>query len=220
MNVKLSEEIKSKISSVNLAVLTAGVEVKPSTPELWELINKEVNKLEKSLKLDEVNKNVNIAGARSFYKLCGKDPNRYRPSADSLFRRIVKGNGLYKVNNVVDALNLISVKTGISIGGYDISKVVGNVQLDIGTARDEYTGIGRGKLNIEGLPVLRDEQGVFGSPTSDSERTMIQDNCKKVSFVFFNFGNDENMVHYLEEAACLLEKFSQAGNIEKKQVEL
>ena len=147
-----------------------------------------------------------------------KDPNRYRPSADSLLRRIVKGNGLYKVNNIVDILNLISVKSGFSIGGYNKSAIIGEIVLDKGTAGDEYYGIGRGLLNIENLPVLRDEKGVFGSPTSDSERTMIDERTTSVLFVFFDFGKSNSLDNYLNETIALLKQFANADNINKEIV--
>ncbi len=220
MNIYLSSSISNKFDSIRFGLLELNVSVEPTREQLWEIIGNQINIIKSSLKLDEVNKIENIAATRDFYKKCGKDPNRYRPSADSLMRRIIKGNGLYKVNNVVDVLNLISAKSGISIGGYDISKIVGEVQLDIGTSEDEYSGIGRGTLNIEGLPVLRDESGVFGSPTSDSERTMINEKSKKVCFVFFDFGEDGSLEKHLDETANLLLEFADASDINKRILQL
>lgn len=212
MRIKTSKRIKELFEQVSVGTIEFEAPVLPSGEDLWGLIHESINTLQK-FKLEDVNKNKNISAARIFYKVCGKDPNRYRPSADALQRRIVKGNGLYKVNNVVDVLNLVSVKSGISIGAYDMDKVLGEILLDTGREAEEYYGIGRGKLNIEYLPVLRDELGVFGSPTSDSERTMIHEKSSKIGFVFFDFDNDPALEKYLDDAVYLLENYAGATKI-------
>ena len=73
---------------------------------------------------------------------------------------------------------MISIKTGFSIGGYDAAKIEGDIELGIGKENEPYEGLGRGVLNIHKLPVFRDEQGAFGSPTSDSERTGVSQQAK------------------------------------------
>ena len=45
--------------------------------------------------------------------------------------------------------------------------------LGIGRENEPYEGIGRGPLNIAGLPVYRDALGGIGTPTSDHERTKL-----------------------------------------------
>ncbi|MBD5224554.1 MAG: hypothetical protein HDS68_01110 [Bacteroidales bacterium] len=128
----------------------------------------------------DINKLPPIAATRAVYKACGKDPNRYRPSQEQLMRRIVRGLGLYSVNALVDAGNELSLLTGCSVGCFDADKVVGNtIALGIGREGEPYEGIGRGSLNIEGLPVFRDAVGGIGSPTSDNERTKLSlDTCR------------------------------------------
>lgn len=208
MIYSFSNSFRKAGASLQLYVLNFSCEINSANKELWKIIDAVCSKKREDIRLDEVNKISQIADTREGYKRCGKDPNRYRPSADSLIRRIVKGNALYKVNNVVDILNLISIQSGISIGGYNTDKIDGDILVDIGKAEDEYTGIGRGKLNIEGLPVLRDNQGVFGCPTSDSERTMISNTTKHVSFVFFNFTNETRLTEIIKETQHLLKSYA------------
>ena len=122
----------------------------------------------------DINSLPPIAATRAAYKACGKDPNRYRPSQEQLMRRIVRGLGLYNVNTLVDAGNQLSLLTGCSVGCFDADKVHGTViTLGVGREGEPYQGIGRGTLNIAGLPVFRDNTGGFGTPTSDCERTML-----------------------------------------------
>ena len=98
-----------------------------------------------------------IAATREAYKRCGKDPGRYRPSAEALRRRLMRGIPLYQIDTLVDLINLVSLRTGYSIGGFDADKIQGKtLELGIGKSGEPFEGIGRGILNIEGLPVYRD----------------------------------------------------------------
>jgi len=115
-----------------------------------------------------------IAATRRVYRAWGKDPSRYRPAAEALIRRMLQGKKLYQIDTLVDLINLASIAFGYSLGGFDADKIVGNqLTLGVGRAEEPYEGIGRGPLNIEGLPVYRDKIGGIGTPTSDHERTKI-----------------------------------------------
>ena len=218
--IEFSERIATRLHKLQLGILTFKGAIQPSSEKFWELVDSESKKIREHIKSDEITKIPTIASTREGYKVCGKDPSRYRPSADSLVRRIIKGNDLYKVNNVVDVLNLISLRTGYSIGGYNFSKISGKVQLDIGTAEDRYVGIGRGELNIEGLPVLRDSEGPFGSPTSDSERTMISEEATDLLFVFFDFGPHNELEDWMNKTIKLLEEFCGARDFSKETTKI
>ena len=115
-----------------------------------------------------------IAATRSVYKACGKDPSRYRPSSEALIRRMLQGKQLYQIDTLVDLINLASITYGYSIGGFDADKFDGDtLTLGVGREGEPYEGIGRGMLNIAGLPVYRDATGGVGTPTSDNERTKM-----------------------------------------------
>ena len=147
--------------------------------------------------LPEINTIPAIAATRAAYKACGKDPNRYRPSQEQLMRRIVRGLGLYNVNALVDAGNQLSLITGCSVGCFDADRVDGPViTLGIGRAGEPYQGIGRGELNIEGLPVFRDATGGIGTPTSDNERTKLTPGTRRllVTVHLFDPGADPEAI--------------------------
>lgn len=129
----------------------------------------------------DINRIPAIAATRAAYKACGKDPNRYRPSQEQLMRRIVRGLGLYHVDAVVDAGNQLSLLTGCPLGCFDLTKIRGEqITLGIGREGEPYEGIGRGPLNIAGMPLFRDDAGGFGTPTSDNERTKIAPDTKSL----------------------------------------
>jgi DNA/RNA-binding domain of Phe-tRNA-synthetase-like protein len=111
--------------------------------------------------------------ARSLYKALGLDPTKTRPSNEALARRVLKGEALYRVNTLVDALNLCALRFQLPFGLYDVDQIAFPAVLRRGAPGERYEGIRKGDVHVEGRPVLADAQGPFGNPTSDSARTMI-----------------------------------------------
>jgi DNA/RNA-binding domain of Phe-tRNA-synthetase-like protein len=114
------------------------------------------------------------ADARTLYKDLGLDPTKTRPSSEALLRRVLKGEPLYRINTLVDALNLCSLRAQLPFGLYDLGRVAPPVVLRRGAAGESYEGIRKAAVNVDGRPVLADARGAFGNPSSDSERTMVR----------------------------------------------
>jgi DNA/RNA-binding domain of Phe-tRNA-synthetase-like protein len=217
--VSVSKELKSLVPGLNLSCIECDVLVHEENGELWSEIEKRTGELAASLKVENISRLPAIAVSRRGYKACGKDPARYRLSAEALLRRTVQGKGLYRVNNVVDLLNLVSVSTGFSIGGYDAEKIEGDVIFGIGREKEPYEGIGRGELNIESLPVFRDSLGAFGSPTSDSVRTAVTNKTRRFLMIIVDFGALPGLEKAAEMAVSLLKKYAGANNLEMKKLD-
>ena len=213
-NISINSTVKEKCPILELGCIQCQVQIVDHYPNLLQLIETELFFLQKNIPVEDIAKITTIQSSRKGYKALGKDPARYRLSAEALLRRVVKGKGLYQVNNVVDVLNLVSVKSGYSIGGYDVNKIQGDIQLGIGTKEEQYEAIGRGELNIEFLPVFRDELGAFGSPTSDSTRTMVSSQTTQFLLAIFNFGQHDNIEEVMNDTSILLEKYAHAEKLE------
>ncbi len=147
-----------------------------------------------------------VIATRKWYKSLGKHPSRYRPSAEALRRRISHGKGLYSVNPAVDIINTVSLTYGFSIGAYDHHKIVGNISLVRGSTQ-RYEAIARGILNIENLPTLVDENGPFGTPTSDSVRTSITDETSSILIVVYNCNRDPLFTEAINDLEERLTKY-------------
>ena len=174
MNIFVSEEIASVCPEFVGAAVEAQVVNTSYCDELWQEIHALEEKFRKELTTESLKEIPSIAATRRIYKACGKDPSRYRPASEALIRRMLQGKELYQIDTLVDLINLASIAFGYSIGGFDADKFVGDtLTLGIGREGEPYEGIGRGMLNIAGLPVYRDAQGGVGTPTSDNERTKI-----------------------------------------------
>src|SRR4029450_12700461 len=125
------------------------------------------------------------ADARTLYKALGLDPTKTRPSNEALLRRALKGEPLYRINTLVDALNLSSLRYQLPFGLYDLDQVQPPIRLRRGTAGEAYEGIRKGPVHVEGRPVLVDSRGPFGNPTSDSARTMITLQARRALVVVY-----------------------------------
>ena len=108
---------------------------------------------------------------------------------------MLRGLQLYQIDTLVDIINLVSMKTGYSIGGFDADRFVGDtLTLGVGREGEPYEGIGRGMLNIAGLPVYRDAQGGVGTPTSDNERTKMTLETTHLVVLINGYDGDEQRV--------------------------
>ncbi len=210
VNIKICDCVKNNLGSqVAIGSLEAAVKVKESDPMLTREISLLSGKIAVLYKLSDVSKLANIHAARGAYKKFGKDPSRYRVSSESLVRRIVKGNELYKVNNIVDINNLISIYSLHSVCAYDMDKIDSKIYFTIGKEGDSYRGIGRGMVNLSDMPVFEDSRGEFGSTTSDSRRTMIENDTRRVLMNIVSFNGDENLDKYMNYSEDLLIKYAE-----------
>lgn len=201
-NITVSEEIKKACPAFRGVAVYAKVINTPFCEELWKEIDAFTEELTATTRPDDIKSQPAIAATREAYKRCGKDPSRYRPSAEALRRRLMRGLTLYRIDTLVDLINLVSLRTGYSIGGFDADKIQGiDLELGIGRAEEPFEGIGRGVLNIEGLPVYRDAVGGIGTPTSDNERTKMDLGTRHILAVVNGYGGQEG----LQEAACMIQ---------------
>ena len=195
--------------------MSAQVVNSATSDELWREIEAAAADIAARYELLAVNQRPAIAATRRLYKALGKDPGRYRVASEQLCRRIIKGLGLYRLTALVDVVNLVSLVSGYPISGLDADKIEGPVlEMGVGRAGELYHGIGRGELNIEGMPVWRDTLGGIATPTSDEERTKFTLDTTRVQICINGFGEEMPMPEAVDWMARLLEKYAQASEIE------
>lgn len=214
MNIIVSEEIEKVCPGFVGAAVEADVVNSEYNTELWAEINALGEKYKAEYTTETVKTISGIEATRRVYRACGKDPSRYRPAAEALIRRMLQGKELYQIDTLVDLINLASIAFGYSIGGFDADKFVGDtLTLGIGREGEPYEGIGRGMLNIAGLPVYRDAEGGVGTPTSDNERTKIELSTRHVLVLVNGYdGNEAQVKANAEYIIRLFEKYAQGCN--------
>ncbi len=212
MKVFVSKEIESVCPDFVGACVEAEVVNTPFCAPLWEEINALGDRYRDTLTTESLKLMPAIEATRKVYRACGKDPSRYRPASEALIRRILQGKELYKRDTLVGLVNLASIAFGYSIGGFDAEKFVGDtLTLGVGRHDEPYEGIGRGNINIEGLPVYRDAAGGVGTPTSDHERTKIQMSTTRLVVLINGYdGCEERVCANAEYIQQLLRCYAQS----------
>lgn len=212
MKVIVSQEIERACPAFVGACVEAQVVNTPYNEALWQEIEAMGERYRQELTTESLKDMTSIAATRRVYKACGKDPSRYRPASEALIRRMLQGKELYQRDTLVDLVNLASIAFGYSIGGFDADRFVGDtLTLGIGREGEPYEGIGRGIINIHGLPVYRDAEGGVGTPTSDHERTKMTIDTRHLVVLINGYDGDEQRVRknaeYIQE---LLRKYCQS----------
>lgn len=212
MHIIVSQEIESVCPEFVGAAVEAMVVNTPYSKELWDEIHALEDRFREELTTESLKDLPSIAATRRVYKACGKDPSRYRPASEQLIRRMLLGKELYQIDTLVDLINLASIAYGYSIGGFDADKFVGDtLTLGVGREGEPYEGIGRGMLNIAGLPVYRDAEGGVGTPTSDHERTKITLGTTHLVVLINGYdGNEQRVAANAQFIQDLLRKYAQS----------
>ncbi len=210
IKISVSDEILEACPQFAFSAIQCRVKNTPYDAELWQEIDAFSQKFAAETPLNQINKLPNIVETREAYKRLGKEPNRYRPSAEALCRRIVRGIPLYQISTLVDLINLVSLRSGYSIGGFDADRIEGDLVLGVGRAGERFEAIGRGLLNIEGLPVYRDSIGGIGTPTSDEERTKISLETTNLLMIINGYSGESGLAEVTEYAKELLKRYAEA----------
>lgn len=216
INVQISDEVAKAAPGLKVIVVEACVRNYATSDSLWAEIDAAARTLRDGMPMDGINKRPAIAATRAAYKALGKEPNRYRPSAEALCRRCVKGLELYRSLAVIDLINMLSIVTGHSIGGFDLDRIEGrDLILGVGREGEPYEAIGRGQLNIACLPVFRDAAGGVGTPTSDNDRTKLSPDTVRLLMTINMYGPSEmGETDMVELAVRLLREYAGACEIE------
>jgi DNA/RNA-binding domain of Phe-tRNA-synthetase-like protein len=213
MKLSIDPALRKKCPSLALGVVSAQVRTAESSLELLgELYSLETAIL-KSVDPRTLLDAPAISATRVGYRALGKDPARYRGSAEALLRRIISGKHFPNINCVVDVINLVSVESRLPIGLYDLAHVQGDIVFRAGRKGETYKGIGKFDLNLEDLPVFADAAGPHGSPTSDSERTMVTASTECVAAILISFGGQQSLDAWGRRMTGLFEKYAEGREI-------
>ena len=213
MKLSFDPALKKKCPSVALGCVTAQVRTSDSPLELLGEMDLCEAGILKNADPRAILDAPAISATRAGYRALGKDPARYRGSAEALLRRIISGKHFPSINCVVDIINLVSVESRLPIGLYDLSKVQGDMVFRTGRRGETYKGIGKFDLNLEDLAVFCDAIGPHGSPTSDSERTMVTSSTERVAAILISFGGPQPLDVWCKRLTGLMERYAQGREL-------
>ncbi len=207
--------IRIRLGSVSLALVEAAdVHVQPAPAGLRDELVGVAGKLSQHLTVELLAQDPAARAVRAMFRDWGLDPSKYRPSSEALLRRIAQGKGISFVSNVVDIVNLGSIETGWPYGCYDRGRVSPPVEFRLGLPGETYHGIGRRVWHLAGRPVIADAEGPFGSPISDSTRTMVTEETRALAVVIFapRPAQRAQIEHALDRLAGRLALWASAAN--------
>lgn len=198
-DVKIDPQLWKVYPEIRLGVMQFAAAVREPDAQFWAYMDNEVlPQVRQAIEGKEWGEIPGIRGSRAAYKAFGRNPGRYRVSSEALIRRVRRGDELYHINSVVDVNNLLSVKSGLSVGSYDLDKLHGAVTLRKAEAGEGYTGIGKDFIDMENMLVLADDDGIFGSSMSDSTRAMVTESTRHILVVAYCFENSIDLPTLLE----------------------
>lgn len=180
MEITVSEAVKQAIPSFKAGVIIYNDIVVDHSPQI---LKGRLQLFQESIYFDlqetPISQIKELAEWRAVFKAIGTDPSRYRPSSESLYRRIQKQQFIPSIHSAADVNNFFSLYYKIPIGIYDADQINGNILIDIGTDEDEYMAINGRTVQFAHKLVTKDAIGPFGSPIVDSERTAVTYKTKR-----------------------------------------
>lgn len=218
MNCRISNDLKNLLPNFSVIAyeidfesdfdaMNKSKEVDDYLEKLYTLVSSKYN-------YDEITKIPKLKQTRDGYKKMGKDPSHTRPACEALLRRVVKGNNLYRLGDVIDLGNILSIETLRSVCVVDKDRLVNDVVIRLGTKEDIYEGINRGLINVTNIPVYTDEIGPFGCPTSDTLRTCVTSSTKSILVMIICFDEIEKDIDE-QKLISLYQTFTKIKNIRK-----
>lgn len=206
-------DIRIELPAVKLGVLESDeIEVSLVNEGLAHELDAICDEKRRAFTLESLADSSPVRAVREMFRRWGLDPSKYRPSSEALLRRVIQGKGLYRVSNAVDIGNLGSIETGWPFGCYDRSKVRPPIAFRHGAHGEAYEGIGKRTWHLEGRPVLADTAGPFGSPISDSTRSMVTEAARDILVVIYApaTADEASMTYALDRLAVRLSRFAGA----------
>jgi DNA/RNA-binding domain of Phe-tRNA-synthetase-like protein len=212
VSIAIDDGLKKTCPRVALGCVTAEVQGGETPPRLSEELKSREEEILQLPSPRAVLEFAQVLATRAAYKALGKDPARYRGSAEALLRRVIANKGLPRINAVVDVINLVSVESCLPVGLYDLAAVSGAILFRAGRTGETYKGIGKYELNLESLPLFADGIGPHGSATSDSERTMVTASTKSIVALIVSFGGAADLPRWTQRMCELLTLYAAAKN--------
>lgn len=144
MQISISSDVLNNFPDLSIGILIAKVDVKKRSDYVERLKNdlEASEGIQMVRRYDSVSMHPTIAVWRKIYQTFNVNPNRNLSAVESLVKRVVKGNSIWNVSDIVDLYNCISVQTIIPMGAYDMKKIHGNITLRYGVEGEPFMQVG------------------------------------------------------------------------------
>jgi len=187
MSLNIDSKLKTRFPELDALTLDIqGVTIKKKHTELEKFKQEVEEQVRKEYTLESVKDHPTFRAYRTFFWGIGIDPTKIRPAAEALTRRILAGKPLPRINTLVDAYNLASIKTRIALATFDADKLEGKLLMRFAEENEHIVGIGMDKPFVMkgGEIVLSDETKLIAVyPYRDADDTKVTESTENVSIV-------------------------------------
>lgn len=187
MSLNIDSKLKTRFPELDALTLDIqGVNTKKKDKELEKFKQEVEEQVRNEYTLESVKDHPTFRAYRTFFWGIGIDPTKIRPAAEALTRRILAGKPLPRINTLVDAYNLASIKTRIALATFDANKLEGKLLMRFAEENEHIVGIGMDKPFVMkgGEIVLSDETKLIAVyPYRDADNTKVTESTENVSIV-------------------------------------
>lgn len=210
MKLKIAEEIQKKYPCLRIGVVVArDITNRKSDPILEQFKREAEDRLRNSEWVSErLLEHPFIAAWRDTYRSFGVKPKEYTPTAESLIKRVLKGNQLPQISVAVDAYLSVELEHFLPIGGYDLDTITGDIVLRLSSGNESFTPLGGGKKETKpGEVVYSDDKQVITMCWNylDCDETKITPDTKDLA-LFIEAADPRIPTEDLEKATVRLQQ--------------
>lgn len=154
-------------------LLWADLEVRPVEASVLASLRDEVAaRARASHAIETLAEHPTVAALRKLFRQAGCDPTRYRPSSEALLRRVIKGEALPAIHPLVDINNCLSLELAVPACVMNVPHLRPPFTFRSGRPGETYASL-RGPFNLEGKPLLADQDGPCDAPITGGERVKV-----------------------------------------------
>lgn len=154
------------------------------------------DKMRSTVDVNQVRELPNVSLYRELMTKAGINPNKFPPSVEAMFKRILKGGQLPVINALVDLCNAVSIEQIISLGAHDLNDIhedlevrfskKGDVFLPFGAT--EYENVDERELTFTSGNVVQTRKWIWRQ--SELGKTTVH--SKNIFFQLVGFSSDED----------------------------
>jgi len=185
MKFSIHPEIFEKFPHLRIGVVVGkGLKNGKRGSEMDNLINENISRLVDRVGEKNLSDFPNIAAWRETYRQFGTNPNKFKPTAESFLKRVLKSPVFPSISKAVEAYLAVELITMLPIGGYDLTKINGDIVLRISKGNESFLPLGGGapELTNPGEIIYSDNRIVLTRNWNyrDSDETKIVEESEEI----------------------------------------
>lgn len=195
--IEISDGIRSRFLGVKIAyLLLHNAQVISTPPRQKKRARATENELRSFFDHKSILTESNIASWIDLYKSMDLDVTEIRPAQLELALNVLHGKNIPKINNIVDAANMLALTSKCPVGAFDLDNLVTPVMLRLSEAGETYVPLFCSEPETVPLGeiVYADNEGIFSRYSKDADRTKITLDTQNVLYVVDGAPSTEKMV--------------------------